>query len=94
MPQSIEQIIQQIDELFRKFNRDTRAFTVDYDEATDGVYCNYAPYVNDTGFAVSEDLLTVNDTSKEELQILQDFLNKNNIRSRTGHEWCVTWGWT
>lgn len=89
---AIEQIVQQIDELFRKFNRDAHAFTVDYDEETDGLYCNYVPYANDTGFAVSQDLLIVTETPKADLQALREFLNANNISSRIGHEWSAAWG--
>lgn len=93
MQMDIRNIIEQIDDLFRKFNRDTNRFTVDYDEQTDGLYCNYVPYVNDRGYAVSDDLLYVCDTSKEDLQQLKDYLDKNRIRSRYDCEWSVDWGW-
>ena len=93
MAQNIEQIIQQIDDLFRNYNRDTRAFTVDYDEDTDGLYCHYTPYVNDMGYVVLDDFLFVCDTAKKDLQTLKDYLEKNKIRSRFGCEWSVHWGW-
>lgn len=94
MGKSIEQIIRQIDELFRNYNRDARAFTVDYDEETDGLYCYYTPQVNDTGYVVLDDFLVVCDTAKKDLQTLKEYLTKNNIRSRPGCEWSVDWGWS
>ena len=89
----IQNVIQTIDRLFKNYNMDTRSFTVDYDEQTDGLYCNYVPYVNDCGYAVSDDLLYVCNTSKEDLQQIKNYLDKNRIRSRYGCEWFVDWGW-
>ena len=91
-PPGIGCVIQQIDALFRNYNRDTRAFTVDYDEETDGLYCHYTPYVNDTGYVVLDDFLFVGDTAKKDLQALKEYLDKNKIRSRFGCEWSVDWG--
>lgn len=94
MEQNIEQIIQQIDDLFRNFNRDGHKFTVDYDEDKDGLYCHYTPYVNDVGYSVSDYLLYVCDTASKDLQTLKEYLEKNNIGSRIGCEWCAEWGWS
>lgn len=89
----IEKVIKQIDDLFTNYNRDVNRFTVDYDGEADCLYCHYTPYENDEGYSVSDYLLYVSDTSQEELQILQDFLDKNSIKSRSGCEWYVEWGW-
>lgn len=90
--QNIEQVVQQIDGLFRNYNRDARAFTVDYDEKTDGLYCYYTPYANDTGYVVLDDFLFVCETLKKDLQTLKDYLDENKIGSRPGCEWSVDWG--
>ena len=91
---NIEQIIQQIDDLFRNYNRNARAFTVDYDEDTDGLYCYYTPHINDMGYVVLDDFLFVCDTAKKDLQTLKNYLDKNNIRSRLGYEWSVDRGYS
>ena len=89
----IQNVIQTIDRLFKNYNMDTRRFTVDYDEQSDGLYCNYVPYVNDTGYAVTNDLLYVGETSQEDLQRLKNYLNENKIKSRYGYDWFTYWGW-
>lgn len=90
---NIKTVIKQINDLFLNYNRDTHSFTVDYDEKTDGLYCHYTPHANDDGYSVSDYLLHVCDTSQEDLQRLQDYLNENKIKSRSDCEWCVEWGW-
>lgn len=89
----IESVIKTIDDLFKNYNRDNRAFTVDYDDDLDCLYCNYTPYINDCGYVVVDKLLYVTETSKKDLQTLKDYLDKNRIRSRLGCEWCVELGW-
>lgn len=89
---NIGQIIKQIDALFRNYNRSTRAFTVDYDEDTDGLYCYYTPHINDMGYVVLNDFLFVCETTEKDLRILKEYLDKNGIRSRIGYEWSVEWG--
>lgn len=91
---NIEKVISEIDRLFKNYNRNIQAFTVDYDGPTDGIYCNYVPYVNDIGYAVSDDLLIVSETSQQDLQKLKDYLDKNKIRSRCSYEWQVGWGYS
>ena len=88
----IIKIIGKIDSLFKNFNRDSRKFSVDYDQTTGGIYCNYAPYSNDNGFAVSKDLLIIDETSQADLKRLKDWLDKNGINSRSGCEWDWIWG--
>lgn len=90
---NIDDVIQQIKSLFNNFGNNNYSFTVDYDESTDGLYCNYSPYPNDDGYAVSGDLLTVTDTSQSDLEKLKDWLEKNGIQSRTGCGWDYIWGW-
>lgn len=89
---NIESVIKKIDDLFKNYNKDICKFTVDYDEQNDSLYCNYVPYVNAYGYAVSDDLLLVCDTPKEDLQQLKNYLDKNKIKSRYGCEWSVEWG--
>ncbi len=88
----IHKVIQTIEKLFDSFNRDSIRFTVDYDDTSDGLYCHYTPYANDSGYAVTDDLLIVGDTSRTDLQLLQAFLKQNNISSRSGCEWYADWG--
>lgn len=90
---NIEEVIKQINDLFINYNRDTDSFTVDYDEQKDGLYCHYTPYINDEGYAVSDYLLYVYETSQENLQKLKNYLDGNKIKSRNGCEWFVYWGW-
>lgn len=90
---NIESVIKQINDLFVNYNKDTNRFTVDYDERVDGLYCHYTPSANDDGYSVSDYLVSVCDKPKEELQVLRDYLDKNGIKSRSGCEWSVDWGW-
>ena len=89
----IESVIKIIDDLFKNYNKDVCRFTVDYDDGTDGLYCHYTPYINSYGYSVSDDLLYVCDTSKDDLRRLKDYLDKNKIKSRYECEWSVDWGW-
>lgn len=89
---NIDDVIKETETLFKSFGNDNRAFTVDYDYDTDGLYCNYVPYPNDLGYAVSEDLLFVNDTSQKDLKKLKDWLEEKRIFSRTECEWDYFWG--
>ena len=89
----IIKIIEKIDSLFKNFHRDSRRFSVDYDQTTGGIYCNYTPYPNDNGFAVSKDLLIIDETSQADLKRLKDWLDKNGIYSRSGCEWDWICGW-
>lgn len=93
MEENSAQIITVIDELFKKYNRDSHAFTVDYDKDSDNLYCYYVPFTNDTGFVVLDDFLNVGDTSQAELRKLKEYMEKNSISSRHGHEWDVMLGW-
>lgn len=89
----IDNVIKQIESLFNSLGNDNRSFTVDYDNKTGGIYCNYAPYPNDNGYAVSEDLLFVDDTSQDNLKRLEEWLKEKKIYSREGCEWDYLWGW-
>lgn len=90
---NIEDVIQQIESLFNNFGNDNHSFTVDYDEQIDGLYCNYALYPNDEGYAVSGDLLFVTQTSQNNLKKLQHWLEEKEIHSRKECEWNYFWRW-
>lgn len=83
----IREIIQKIESLYNNFGNNSHSFTVDYDQETDGIYCNYVPYPNDDGFAVSGDLLIMDETSQTDLKKLKDWLDEKGIHSRSGCEW-------
>lgn len=93
MKKNIDDVINQIDALFTNYNRSTRQFTVDYDEAVDGLYCHYTPYINDCGYAVSDILLYIYEASQADLEQLKEYLDKQGICFRDGCEWDVIWGW-
>lgn len=86
-PIDISEIIQKIESLYNNFGNNSHSFTVDYDQETDGIYCNYVPYPNDDGFAVSGDLLIMDETSQTDLKKLKDWLDEKGIHSRSGCEW-------
>ena len=90
---NIELIIKELDRLFTNYGKHTDVFTVDFDENSDCLYAYYTPRINDCGYVVLNDFLVVSETSKENLQYLKDYLDKNNIHSRNGFEWEVNWGY-
>ena len=89
---NIEKVISEIDALFVEHNYDAARFTVDYDANEDGLYCYYTPFIDNTGFYVSDYLVYVEDTSVADLNKLSEYLRSKGIKYRIGHGWDTSWG--
>lgn len=76
MCKDINAVIAEIERLLQNYSGDTERFSVEFDETTGGLYGKYTPWVNDPGFAVTDDLLIVWDTSRSDLQKVRDFLRE------------------
>lgn len=85
-------VINQIENLLKNYSNDTERFSVEFDEDTGGLYGKYTPWVNDPGFAVTDDLLIVYDTSESDLQKLRDFLREKWLITSL-NDWDVSWGY-
>ena len=79
---NIEKVISEIDALFVEHNYDAARFTVDYDANEDGLYCYYTPFIDNTGFYVSDYLVYVEDTSVADLNKLSEYLRSKGIKYR------------
>lgn len=88
----INAVIAEIDGLLRNYSGDTERFSIEYDEDTGGLYGKYTPWVNDPGFAVTDDLIIVDDASKSDLQKLRDYL-KDKWLITSFNDWCIEWGY-
>lgn len=88
----IEKVINEIDALFVEHNYDAARFTVDYDANEDGLYCFYTPFIDNTGFYVSDYLVYVEETPVDDLYKLSEYLRSKGIKYRIGHGWDPSWG--
>lgn len=89
---NINNVINQIEDLLKNYSNDTERFSIEFDEDTGGLYGKYTPWVNDPGFAVTDDLLIVYDTSENDLQKLRDFLKEKWLITSL-NDWDVSWGY-
>lgn len=88
----INVVINEIENWFKNYSNDTERFSIEFDEITGGLYGKYTPWVNDPGFAVTDDFLIVYDTAESDLQKLRDYLKEKWLIT-SFNDWDVSWGY-